>query len=370
MPVRTTTRRDGHHVWRRAAAIAVAAAALAAAGPGTGPALAVTKPTPRNLAGFAADPATGKLVLFGGFEMTGATNAPVNDTWTWSGKAWKKLSPATSPGGRQGHSMATDKVSRTVVLFGGLAYLSSQTSHATTLAETWTWDGLARTWTEQTPPVSPPQRWAASMAPHPPTGTVVLFGGQPQPLPGAQLGDTWTWDGAAKAWTPQAPAVSPPARSGASMAYDARRKEVVVFGGYGTDGIPLGDTWTWDGTQWTEETPATRPPARASAAMAYDALRQRVVLFGGYVPGFGKNMADDTWTWDGTTWVQQAPLTRPPHRRDASMAYHSGTQKSVLFGGTALINHFFECPAPGPPCSDGIRADDTWTYGTNWKQKT
>ncbi|MGH9151572.1 MAG: hypothetical protein ACRD03_03995 [Acidimicrobiales bacterium] len=35
MPVRTTTRRDGHHVWRRAAAIAVAAAALAAPGPGS-----------------------------------------------------------------------------------------------------------------------------------------------------------------------------------------------------------------------------------------------------------------------------------------------------------------------------------------------
>jgi hypothetical protein len=59
------------------------------------------------------------------------------------------------------------------------------------------------------------------------------------------LDDTWTWNGST--WTQQAPATSPPARVGASMAYDATASDIVLFGGYGTGDIYPNDTRTWGG---------------------------------------------------------------------------------------------------------------------------
>ena len=47
------------------------------------------------------------------------------------------------------------------------------------------------------------------------------------------------------AWTKQAPAASPPARSAASMAYDAATGNVVLFGGTGSAFRVQGDTWSW-----------------------------------------------------------------------------------------------------------------------------
>ena len=60
---------------------------------------------------------------------------------------------------------------------------------------------------------------------------------------------------------------------------------------------------------WTQQHPAVHPPARAGAAMAYDAATGTAVLFGGNNPG---GQLGDTWTWDGTTWTQQAPVPSPP----------------------------------------------------------
>jgi hypothetical protein len=58
------------------------------------------------------------------------------------------------------------------------------------------------------------------------------------------------------------------------MAYDAATGTVVLFGGGGNH--DLGDTWTWDGTTWTQQAPATHPAARLSASMAYDAATREL----------------------------------------------------------------------------------------------
>src|SRR5215469_679654 len=121
----------------------------------------------------------------------------------------------------------------------------------------------------------------------------------------------------ATGWTQQSPATSPPGRLGASMAYDAATRNVVLFGGL--SGITRGDTWTWDGSTWTKQRPATSPPARYNASMAYDAATGNVVLFGGL--GHRTCCPSDTWVWDGSTWTKQAPAAHPPGRLGASMAY-------------------------------------------------
>jgi hypothetical protein len=252
---------------------------------------------------------------------------------------WTQQTPAAHPPALIGASMAYDAATGTMVLFGGVPHLKSA------LAETWTWDGT--TWTRQHPAGHPSARFAASMAYDAATGTVVLFGGNAGPGNATPLADTWTWDGTT--WTRQHPAVHPSARYYAAMAYDDATSTAVLFGGSNGTTSSLGDlkdTWTWDGTTWTQQAPAVHPATRAHAAMAYDAATGTAVLFGG-------DISNDTWTWDGTTWTKQHPATSPPSRINASMAYDATTGTLVLFGGD----------------SNNMLAD-TWTWGgTTWTQQ-
>ncbi len=186
------------------------------------------------------------------------------------------------------------------------------------LCDTWTWN--ASDWVQQHPRMSPPARRSASMAYHQRTQTDVLFGGtwpaatNSSPL----LGDTWTWDGSS--WSQRSLPQAPRPRFGAQMASLPAAGVVVLYDGKkpfqtGNEGdcppeqaveCSPADTWTWDGTEWTQRFPSDDPGIRAFGSMAYDAPRQRVVLFGGdsgqgtQAPSTPSgNVNDDTWTWDG-----------------------------------------------------------------------
>ena len=277
---------------------------------------------------MAYDAATSQLVLFGGAGDSGI----LADTWTWDGSTWTQQSPATSPPALYYASMAYDAATSQLVLFGG----ADQTGLS---AQTWTWDGS--TWTQQAPAVSPPARQFASMAYDAATGQLILFGGYTQ-------NDTWTWDGST--WTELSPPASPSARSGPSMAYDPATSQLVLFGGgWGT--TIFADTWTWDGTTWTQQAPAISPGGRLYSPMAYDPAISQLVLFGGLGNQDSTDgLYGDTWSWDGSTWTQQAPYpaVSPPARQVAAMAYDPATSQLVLFGGVGL----------------GYQTlGDTWTYG-------
>jgi hypothetical protein len=135
-----------------------------------------TSPPARDVASMAYDPATGNVVLFGGYG-----GSPLNDTWTWDGTTWTEQTPATFPSARAYASIDYDPASGDMVLFGGDSYSGP-------LNDTWTWDGT--TWTEQTPATSPSARYVASMAYDPATGNMVLFGGLGN---SGFLNDTWTY---------------------------------------------------------------------------------------------------------------------------------------------------------------------------------
>jgi hypothetical protein len=285
------------------------------------------------------DAATGTVVLFGGAPRPVTGHPPDADqTWAWDGTTWTKQAPAVHPSARAGASMAYDTATGTEVLFGGL-------HNSRLLNQTWTWNGT--TWTLQTPAASPPARSGAAMAYDAATSTMVLFGGWSHDI---ALGDTWTWNGTT--WTQQTPATSPPALYNTSMAYDAATGTVVLFGGTNDDGQYFADTWTWNGTTWTQQTPATSPPARAQAMMAYDAATGTVVLFGGDSSSSEPPiLLADTWTWNGTTWMQQAPAVHPSKREAAAMAYDAATGTVVLFGGFTTTSHH------------DLYLRDTWTWG-------
>jgi hypothetical protein len=80
------------------------------------------------------------------------------------------------------------------------------------------------------------------------------------------------------------------------MAYDAATGTAVLFDGIDSDFSYLGDTWTWNGTTWTQQ--ASSPYRGYGAGMAYDAATGTVVLFGGESNRSGHYFLPvSTWTW-------------------------------------------------------------------------
>ncbi len=173
---------------------------------------------------------------------------------------------------------------------------------------------------------------------------VVLFGGERATV----LGDTWEWDG--YRWA-QVQVGGPSARRDAKLVFDSGRGRMVLFGGSGS--TYLGDTWEYDGAAWKQVLPSVSPPARASHMMAYDPVRKRTVLFGGADLAGDRS---DTWEWDGTVWTQVLG-PGPGPRRWGAMAPKpvNATQgRVILFGGE----------------TGGSYLDQTWAYDGTWTQLT
>jgi N-acetylneuraminic acid mutarotase len=263
----------------------------------------------------------GTLVLFSGQNA----QSFFDDTWTFDGGTWSKVSTPVSPPARVDANMAT--LGNEVVLFGGYNN------------DTWTFDGI--TWSEVTTQPSPEPRLNATMAS---TGrALVLFGGW-SPT-GAALNNTWTFDGSR--WS-EVRGTSPSARAYASMA--SLGDEVVLFGGADDNGTPLNDTWLFDGTSWSAVAVSSPPPARYNAFEA--TIGGQVFLFGGFSgsvsSGFGLM---DTWAFDGTTWSPVSVPSLPPWVWSSVATLDA---EIVLFGG-----------------ADNGYLKDTWTFdGSTWTEQT
>ncbi|HVP09819.1 MAG TPA: dockerin type I repeat-containing protein [Phycisphaerae bacterium] len=269
--------------------------------------------------------------------LFGGTNASTyfNQTWEWNGSSWAQLSPANPPSGRSGAGMAYDSSRGVTVLFGG----SNADGRN---RETWEWNGS--TWTNRNPSLRPTARYQHAMAYDSARGVTVLFGG----YTGTQNNETWEWNGST--WTnrtPSPPSPNPTARSAAAMVYDTSRHVTVLFGGTTASGSYSNETWEWNGSSWMQRSGGTAPLARSRHAMAYDASRDVTVLFGGYD---SVNYFADTWEWNGSTWTQRSVRDAPGGRYLHAMAYDGSRSVAVLFGG---------CTGP-----TGY-SDETWKYGVS-----
>jgi hypothetical protein len=154
-------------------------------------------------------------------------------------------------------------------------------------------------------------------------------------------------------WKRITPVTTPPATMHAVAVYLDVSETVIMFGGTSDDRW-LDDTWEWDGTTWIPVTSVARPPARDKHAMAYDESRGRIVLFGGRMNG---TLFDDTWEWDGEDWHSVQPEHQPPARCCHAMAYDPVQQRVIMYGGWDSEYNVF--------------LDDTWVWdGTDWKEVT
>ncbi|HEY2517052.1 MAG TPA: kelch repeat-containing protein [Polyangiaceae bacterium] len=288
-----------------------------------------------------------------------------------------------SPDPRNGASMIG--VGDTLTLFGGY-------SGSAALSDTWTWH--AGTWALAHPTTSPSGLYPAfaalgtsgvefsdatwlwngtqwskpALSGQPPavTGTgpyvlsalpnaLLLYGGNPA--------QTWIWNGAT--WSPQSPSAQPPQRQG--MASASLESGVVLFGGASfEDGAAqlLNDTWTWNGATWIPATPGNSPSPRTSPAMA--SLGDVVLLFGGY--DISNHYLSDTWMFDGAEWTQVATAHEPPPRNSAAAAT-LGDSVYMFGGGNGGSSGFlqdlwqFRRGAGGGPPSDAGTSDAGATDG-------
>jgi hypothetical protein len=171
----------------------------------------------------------------------------------------------------------------------------------------------------------------------------------------------------------------PEPRTYAGMVYDSRRQRTVLFGGeaYGVNprsGSPnpgyfnSNDTWEWDGQSWVKRNPPTRPPALSQFGITYDSRRGRTVVFGGskfpapnYPLGSGV-ISNEIWEWDGSDWTQVVSANPPPPGRTSPMLCFDSMRGEVLMLGGALLN-------PQPPDYYGSRKI-LWAWdGAQWTQR-
>jgi len=247
-----------------------------------------------------------------------------DDTWTWDGTNWTEQHPATHPSARFFTIMAYDPALNKAILFGGITC----PQQCTYLNDTWAWDGT--NWTQITTPVSPPARIGASLAYDATSQQFVLFGGNYVDSGGVRhfLSDTWLFDGTN--WTQATPLTSPSPRSGDSnrLTYVPANNGLLMFGGY--DGNPRNDTWLWDGSNWNALAPATSPGPSEDPAITYDSTTATAVLY---------LFESQTWTWNGVTWTRSTSIS-PQSRFGPVFVYDPPANKVLMFAGVNCLPGF------------------------------
>ena len=184
----------------------------------------------------------------------------------------------------------------------------------------------------------PPARRGHSLAYDAQLGQTLLYGGE-------GLSDTWSWNGSN--WIERSPTNNPGVRSGHSMVHDPVRGRTLLVGGFDAGGTALSDTWLWDGSDWAQSG-AVGPGAQGEAMLSFETTTNTALLFAGTQTSNGLAANDESWQWDGSSWIQKTPNATPSARSGHAIAYQSSRGRHLLFGGLA----------------DGglVRLGDTWEW--------
>jgi hypothetical protein len=267
---------------------------------------------------------------------------------------WNQVSPATSPSARKGHGMAYSLINSSTLLFGGDTLSGPFGSISD---ETWLYSFGA--WIQLSPTNSPPATNGIELAYDINRGVYVTYGGTPGGfIGGTALDRTWEFDMATQNWTEIVPANTPGGRANYAMTYDSTRNVTVIYGGE-LSTLLVGDsdqTWEWDGTDWTRTATTGTPGPLERASMCFHQGLNKTVMFGGINVLTGG--VSTTWLYDGSTWTAaNVTGTRPAARTGCSMVYDNFRQVCIMTGG--------QNPTNGTPFND------TWEWdGTNWTQVT
>jgi tetratricopeptide (TPR) repeat protein len=268
-------------------------------------------PTPGR-ASFIYHPKSKTLLLIGGVPTI--PDSVRSTVWKWNGKNWVEIK-AYGPGSRDFFFAALNTKNGMINSFGGIAAVNGERK-----GDLWTFDG---------------NKWVASSSNNIDTrdhhsfvfadhlNAFVLYGGQYA----NRNADTITWLVKDGKFTPLY-IPGPGIRYHSGMAYDKKRKKVVLYGG----GERPDEHWEFDGTKWTRIITTINPGKKFYHFMVYDDNRQMIVLHGGWRnqdPRDTANFAAPiTWTWNGREWKRISK----ENVFASAMGYDANRKVIVAFG--------------------------------------
>jgi len=267
-----------------------------------------------------------------------------DSVWSWSGTQWELVTRDGPPGRVNAGAVFDTRAGRAIVSGGSRKAADGSTWHVVSD----NWAGGPSEW-----------RRIGDMAPldHQSLvvddgGNVIMFGGIGAERSGPWPGETWVLEGDA---FNRVVTEGPAARGRSALAFDSKRRQVVLFAGVsgpsGSDQAQtfFGDTWIWQNRQW-RRVAETGPRGRYAHGMVFDERAGVVLVYSG--AGAHRNAPlEDMWQWDGSKWTE-IPLSRPTpgFRYQPVMVYDRARQKTVLYGGIG-----------GPA--------DTWEWdGKRWRR--
>lgn len=264
-------------------------------------------PAPRTSHTAVYDSANSRMIVFGGCSFTGLIcTTLLNDVWVLSNAngvaaapAWTQLSPAgRPPAGRWGHVAAYDPATNRMIVFGGEDQSGTPLSDAWLLSNA---NGLGGTpaWTQLTPSGGPPTGVDFGSAVYDAANNVLVeFAGVSQN--GALTNSVWalshaSGSGGTPAWTQliaNGSSASPAKRWGQIAVYDNANNRMIIFGGASasTKAVPeLNDVWVLANANGLSGTPkwtrlaigGSKPSPRVDDVGFYDSSSNRLVIHGG-----------------------------------------------------------------------------------------
>jgi len=274
-------------------------------------------------------------------------------TWTWDGvHRWQQQNPAAAPVtqrvkvGSVPFGLAWDPNSRSMIAVVG-DYLTPPGINRVPAA-TWSWHG--GNWTNLNN-ASTPDVVGGAIVEYPPKQQLIMFSGccqvgQQNRFLFAKPG-MWIFDG--RAWAEVHPAHVPPARWGATVAFDAAIAKTVLYGGYAVepDHPPLNDMWAWDGTDWSQ---LMAPPVPGDLVTELGFSPDGSIL----MTATSQNLQAETWQWRGSDWSKLDVAT--PGCFFCELAYDSVRKQTVMVTNMQ-----------GRPDS----AAEVWVWdGAHWSQRS
>ncbi len=223
------------------------------------------------------------IFLFGGLKPVPRLNADrFDDVWRYDPATgeWWDVQTRRGPVPRAGAAVAYDAGSGLVVLFSGAIGSCPYPACSGHLDDTWVYDPAANTWEERSPATSPPGRHGHTMAYDAGSDRVVLFGGD---TGSAWLGDTWIYDTDADTWVEVQTADAPWPVAQQAMAYDPVAGRIVLWGGAERE---ESEVWTFDleSRTWSSVTWDPAPEPAWDACLVWDAAAEQMLLIGGEGP--------------------------------------------------------------------------------------
>lgn len=259
---------------------------------------------PRHTPGFAWSTHDNVMVLHGG----GYGGDGSNDTWVLDPltKHWTQKQPISGTGipfklMELTSNFVYDEANDVFVLFGGRCGGDSRCVPGKPTGETWAYKLSTNTWTKMTPPVSPVAREGSAMFYDAHINKVVLFGGATVdiynvfPTAAQLLNDLWVYDYASNTWTQIATSVTPAGRWNHMMAYDPIAQKAVMYAGQGP-GSSVSEVWTLQLMQQSGNTPpvasATVTPASGTTTTGFAFSGSGSTDLDGQITGYAWNFGD------------------------------------------------------------------------------